>query len=280
MNPGNAETIIQRVAIALDACHQSSQALQAAAEMAASLQAELEGIFIEDINLIRLAELPFTREIRPFSMTEETVDVKRMEQELRSLARQQQQKLELVAREKGIRCSFRIRRGQIKAELMNAVTEVNVLTLCRPVHMSGMFGRETIGDTTSTAAYPMQQARSSVTVIFGSAQNENNALLAAARLAGRLDTDISVLLTADSDIETGDLQRQAETILETQTQPVNYIRLAGKQISDLVIATVSSNNQVLLVNSNNTLVTGGQLWPYLEQVFCPVLIVREQPAVS
>lgn len=280
MNPGNAETIIQRVAIALDACHQSSQALQAAAEMAASLQAELEGIFIEDINLIRLAELPFTREIRPFSMTEETVDVKRMEQELRSLARQQQQKLELVAREKGIRCSFRIRRGQIKAELMNAVTEVNVLTLCRPVHMSGMFGRETIRDTTSTAAYPMQQARSSVSVIFGSAQNEKNALLAAARLAGRLDTDISVLLTADSDIETGDLQRQAETILETQTQPVNYIRLAGKQISDLVIATVSSNNQVLLVNSNNTLVTGGQLWPYLEQVFCPVLIVREQPAVS
>ena len=280
MNPGNAETIIQRVAIALDACHQSSQALQAAAEMAACLQAELEGIFIEDINLIRLAELPFTREIRPFSMTEETVDVKRMEQELRSLARQQQQKLELVAREKGIRCSFRIRRGQIKAELMNAVTEVNVLTLCRPVHMSGMFGRETIGDTTSTAAHPMQQARSSVSVIFGSAQNENNALLAAARLAGRLDTDISVLLTADSDIETGDLQRQAETILETQTQPVKYIRLAGKQISDLVIATVSSNNQVLLVNSNNTLVTGGQLWPYLEQVFCPVLIVREQPAVS
>ena len=280
MNPGNAETIIQRVAIALDACHQSSQALLAAAEMAASLQAELEGIFIEDINLIRLAELPFTREIRPFSMTEETVDVKRMEQELRSLARQQQQKLELVAREKGIRCSFRIRRGQIKAELMNAVTEVNVLTLCRPVHMSGMFGRETIGDTTSTAAYPMQQARSSVSVIFGSAQNEKNALLAAARLAGRLDTDISVLLTADSDIETGDLQRQAETILEPQTQPVNYIRLAGKQISDLVIATVSSNNQVLLVNSNNTLVTGGQLWPYLEQVFCPVLIVREQPAVS
>ena len=280
MNPGNAETIIQRVAIALDACHQSSQALQAAAEMAASQQAELEGIFIEDINLIRLAELPFTREIRPFSMTEETVDVKRMEQELRSLARQQQQKLELVAREKGIRCSFRIRRGQIKAELMNAVTEVNVLTLCRPVHMSGMFGRETIGDTTSTAAYPMQQARSSVTVIFGSAQNEKNALLAAARLAGRLDTDISVLLTADSDIETGDLQRQAETILEPQTQPVNYIRLAGKQISDLVIATVSSNSQVLLVNSNNTLVTGGQLWPYLEQVFCPVLIVREQPAVS
>ena len=280
MNNGNAENIFRRVAVALDASLQSSQALQAAAEMAASLQAELEGIFIEDINLIRLAELPFTREIRPASMTEETVNLQRMEQELRSLARQQQQKLELVAREKGINCSFRIRRGQIKAELMNAVTEVDVLTLCSPVHMSAMFGRETIRYTTPAAASPIQQARSSVSVIFGSAENEKNVLLAAARLAGRLDTDISVLLTADPVVETDDLQREAETILEPQTQPVNYIRLPGKQISDLVIATVSSNSQVLLVNSNNTLVTGGQLWPYLEQVFCPVLIVREQPAAS
>ena len=132
MNAGNAETIIRRVAVALDASLQSSQAMQVAAELAASLQAELEGIFIEDINLIRLAELPFTREIRPASMTEETVNLQRMEQELRSLARQEQRNLELVAREKGISCSFRVRRGQIKAELMEAVAEVDVMTLCRP----------------------------------------------------------------------------------------------------------------------------------------------------
>jgi hypothetical protein len=44
------------------------------------------------------------------------------------------------------------------------------------------------------------------------------------------------------------------------------------------MATASSNSQVLLVNSNNSLVTGGQLWHYLEQVSCPVLIVREPAA--
>ena len=278
MSTGNTGNIIQRVAIALDASLQSSQALQAAAEMAASLQVELEGIFIEDINLIHLAELPFAREIRPASMTEETVNLQRMEQELRSLARQQQQKLELVAREKGIRCSFRSRRGQIKAELMNAVTEVDVLTLCRPVHRSAVFSRETIGYTMPAAVSPMQQARSSVSVIFGRAENEKKAVLAAARLADRLDQDISVLLTGDTDAETADLQREAETILGSQAQEVNYIRLSGSQISDLVIATVSSNSRVLLVSSNNSLVTGGQLWPYLEQVSCPVLIVREQTA--
>jgi nucleotide-binding universal stress UspA family protein len=209
MNAGNTETIIRRVAVALDASLQSSEALQAAAELAASLQAELEGIFIEDINLIRLAELPFTREIRPASMTEETVNVQRMEQELRSLARQEQQKLELVAREKGISCSFRIRRGQIKTELMEAVAEVDVLTLCRPGYVSEKFSRQTIGYSLRAAAFPGQQVKSSVSVIFGRALNEKRALMTAARLADRLDLGLSILVTGASDAETDDLQREA-----------------------------------------------------------------------
>jgi len=276
MNPGNAETIIQRVAIALDARLQSSQALQAAAEMAASLQAELEGIFIEDINLIRLAELPFTREIRPASMTEETVDVPRMEQELRSLARQQQQKLELVAREKGISCSFRIRRGQIKAELMNAVTEVDVLMLCRPGQVAKKFSRKNPGYSISTHAIPSQQTSSPVSVIFGVAANERKALMAAASLASHLDVDLNVLVTGNSDSEIDALVCEAEADIGSKKQRVIYQRMSGYRLSDLVLATLSSKSKVLLLNSNNSLMTHGQLWSYLEQVSCPVLIVREQ----
>jgi nucleotide-binding universal stress UspA family protein len=278
MSELTAETIIRRVAVALDASAQNSQALQAAAELAASLQAELEGIFIEDINLIRLTELPFIREIRPASMTEEPFNIQRMEQELRSLARQQQQKLELVAREKGISCSFSIRRGHIRAEMMEVVTEVDVLTLCGPGRVSEIFSRQPAAFTLRADTTARQQARSAVSVVFGNARNEKRALMAAASLAKRLDTNINVLITAGSDAETDELQREAETILESQTQPVNYSRLIGNQLSDLVLATISSNSQVLLVNSNNTLITGEQLWHCLEQVSCPVLIVREQIA--
>jgi nucleotide-binding universal stress UspA family protein len=278
MSELTAETIIRRVAVALDASAQNSQALQAAAELAASLQAELEGIFIEDINLIRLTELPFIREIRPASMTEEPFNIQRMEQELRSLARQQQQKLELVAREKGISCSFRIRRGHIRAEMMEVVTEVDVLTLCSPSRASEIFSKQAAAFTLRADTSASQQARSAVSVVFGNARNEKRALMAAASLAKRLDTNINVLITAGSDAETDELQREAETILESQTQPVNYSRLIGNQLSDLVLATISSNSQVMLVNSNNTLITGEQLWHCLEQVSCPVLIVCEQIA--
>mgnify|MGYP001819511065 CR=1 FL=1 len=275
MNNGNAAALFRRITVALDDSMQSSQALQEAAELAASLQAELEGIFIEDINLIHLAELPFTREIRPASMTQEVVNSQRMEQELRSLARQQQKKLELVANEKGIRCSFRIRRGQIKTELMEAVTEADILTLSRPGQVAEKFTRQSASLSLQAAAFPAQQASPSVSVIFGPAASERKALMAAARLASYLDVGLNILVNGESDTETDELLHEAMVQLESQKQSVNYLRLPGCQVSDLVKATLSSNSRVLLLNSNNSLVTDGQLWSYLEQVSCPLLIVRE-----
>ena len=50
----------RRILVALDASAHSHAALAAAVALAARLHAEIEGLFVEDINLLRLAELPFT----------------------------------------------------------------------------------------------------------------------------------------------------------------------------------------------------------------------------
>ena len=54
----------RRIVVALDASSHSHAALAAAVALAGRLQAELQGIFVEDVNLLRLAELPFAREVR------------------------------------------------------------------------------------------------------------------------------------------------------------------------------------------------------------------------
>ena len=54
---------IRRILLALEAGNGGSAAMEAATHLAAQLNAELHGLFLEDINLIRLAELPFAREI-------------------------------------------------------------------------------------------------------------------------------------------------------------------------------------------------------------------------
>ncbi len=63
MTDPEARAPIRRILVALDASGASLAALDAAARLAATLEAELLGLFVEDEDLLRLAGLPCAREV-------------------------------------------------------------------------------------------------------------------------------------------------------------------------------------------------------------------------
>jgi nucleotide-binding universal stress UspA family protein len=275
MNPGTTDITIRRIAVALDASEHSQQALETAARLAASLNAELEGIFVEDIDLIHLAGLPFLREIRLASLAQEAVSLQRMERELRAIARQVRQTLELVARREGISCSFRVRRGRVETELLEAAMEVDVLTLGHPGATLSQRLRLRVRESV-IGATPRPDARGNpaVVVTFSGSETATRALQAAANLAERQAMDITIVLPAVPDPEARRLQAAAETLLRSQKQRVNFVRLPGNGVQDLVNAAGGCCSQVLIVERDNPLVEGDALWRCLDQVGCPILLVR------
>ena len=118
MNERELEPTIRRILVALDASPHSQAALEAASELADVLKAELVGIFVEDVNLLRLAGLPFAREVGYPSGTDRPLDSPSMERELRIQAEQARQTLAGVAVRRQIRWSFRVVRGQVATELL------------------------------------------------------------------------------------------------------------------------------------------------------------------
>ncbi|MDH3900470.1 MAG: universal stress protein, partial [Gammaproteobacteria bacterium] len=118
MAPATEQASIRHIVVTLDASEPGRSALETAVRLAAILGAELEGIFVEDINLIRLAGLPFLREVRPWSLGEETISTQRMQRELRTLARHAERMLEQAAREMGVPWSFQVWRGRAGAETL------------------------------------------------------------------------------------------------------------------------------------------------------------------
>ena len=65
---------IRKIAVAFDPACSAPALLEAAAEIAASLGAELEALFVDDPDMIRLSELPFGRIVSPFSGKTERLD--------------------------------------------------------------------------------------------------------------------------------------------------------------------------------------------------------------
>lgn len=101
---------IERVVVRLDAASETATALDTAARLAARVKAPLHGIFVEDEDLLRLAGLPFARQIT-LGTGAEPVTVEQIELHLRVLAERAHRDLIAAANRHAAKGSFEIVRG-------------------------------------------------------------------------------------------------------------------------------------------------------------------------
>ena len=119
---------IRRITVVQESA-QAARALDAVAETAAALEAELTGLFVENVELLHFAGLPFAREIGAFSAR--ALDVRTMERRLRSQAEEARRALAAAAEGKPLRWSFRIERGSVPEQVRGALAEADLVVLLR-----------------------------------------------------------------------------------------------------------------------------------------------------
>lgn len=108
---------VERVLVALDAASENRAAIGAAARLAARWKAHLHGVFVEDDDLIRLANLPFARQVT-LGFGVEPLTSQHAERQMRVFAERARQDLAASARRHGVEWSFEIVRdggGELSA---------------------------------------------------------------------------------------------------------------------------------------------------------------------
>lgn len=117
---------IRRITVVQDSA-QAIRELDAVAEAAAALEAELTGLFVEDVELLHFAGLPFAREIGVSSV--QALDVRTMERRLRYQAEEARRALAAAAEGKPLRWTFRIERGSLPAQVRSALSDADLVVL-------------------------------------------------------------------------------------------------------------------------------------------------------
>jgi len=118
---------VRRVVVALDASAPGKAALEAAAALAARLDAELVAVFVEDINLLHLAGLPFAREIGYPSAIRRSIDAPAMERTMRLFADEARRSVELFAERTPLRWTFEVTRGSLPEQLLESAAEAEFI---------------------------------------------------------------------------------------------------------------------------------------------------------
>jgi hypothetical protein len=111
---------IRQVVVAFGASQVPSETLEAAAELAAALHAEVRALMVEESWLEQIADLPVTTELFIGSRTVQPWNRDRLRLELRARAEQSRRMVRQVAERRGVRISFEVARGEVPAVLEQA----------------------------------------------------------------------------------------------------------------------------------------------------------------
>ena len=121
---------IRRIIVGLQAAPSNRAMLEAAAAYAAHAEAELVGLFVESVDLLHFAGLPFAHEVGAGSAGRRALDVSSMERSLRLAAKEAREMLASVASGADLRWSFTVKRGVVATELLAVADESDLLLVC------------------------------------------------------------------------------------------------------------------------------------------------------
>lgn len=89
----------------------------------------VDALFVEDLDLLQLAALPFTREVGRTSGISREIWPDDVERALRTAARQMERDVRRLAEEHRFACTFETRRGRFESEVLRRVGTVDVVLL-------------------------------------------------------------------------------------------------------------------------------------------------------
>lgn len=142
----NAEPVqIRQILVGVDGSARSRRALLAAAELASSLEAGLEGLLVEEEDWYRMTSFVSGRLIGAYSGHSRPIEEARMARELRSHARRIEASVRNIARTMELETRFRAVRGRPRHVLRDAAAGADLVIVAHLGRRSG--GPRGIGST-------------------------------------------------------------------------------------------------------------------------------------
>lgn len=282
MNQEVREQAIRRILVALDTSPSSLAALEAAAELATSFGAELVGLFVEDINLVRLAELSFTHEVGLFSATSRRLEIRYVERQFRGRASRAHRQLARIAEKAKVNWSFRVARGAIAAELLAAASDADLVILGKAGWSP--LARKRLGSTTrailSQGSQPILVLQPGVglglplLVVYDGSEAARRALAATGLLMQGKRGHVTVLILADGPEAAQQLQQEASALVEDQELKTRYLWQTGTSAWKLARALQREGCRMLVLPGDGSRLDRETILALLDEVECPVLLVR------
>jgi hypothetical protein len=266
--------------VALDPSAHSEAALKAAAEMAARFDAELLALFVEDVNIRRLTELPFVEEVGLYTGRRRRVERRELSRQLRVQSGRMRRRFSITTQHVETRCTFRKIRGRVAREVLAAATEADVVIVGK-----GAWSAVDTGRLAPDVRRVLREAPVSTLVLEAETEVEppmrvvytgtplaRKALSIGARLAE--DGALMVFVLADDADEASRLREAVKEEVAGLNLELVFQTLTEASASRLAHLVAHEQEGTLVLPADAQTMGDEALLDFLDETSAPVLMVR------
>lgn len=284
MNEQEQSPTVRRIVVALDASPHSEAALEAALQMAARFEAELLGLYVEDVDALRIARIPFAREVGGYSGRSRPISSEELERKYRARVRQIRRQFRARSHRAAVEAAFRVVRDRINRAIRAEAEEADMLIVGRsgwsPIQRLrfGSTARFVCCEDVPEMTLVLHRGaalREPYLVVFDGSLRARKALHVASRFTEVQTLPLEVLLIAEEVRDVQTLRDVVREELQDHEVMVRFHVLSESNVMRLVDAIHRVHGGTLIVPASVSLIQEeASLITLLEDVDVPVLLVR------
>lgn len=276
----------RRVLVGMGGCDIPDRMMRVAGELAAAMNAELYGLFVDEEYLLDLSGLPFAKTVGTSGQAPRALTEQLMTDALRSQANLFRRSLTDIAQKANLNLTFARARGRAARELLAAARKQDFVVLQATSTVFTVRDMMRAGRTVAAEARGIvicgqhrQAASGPVVAIDDGDETGRQTLRFAERIATTLDAPISLLVIAGSDDKASQIEARAVETLKNVKQ-LKFHRLASWGADELEVALQDLHPSFVVADLEGEPFTDDETASaVIRAAGAPVLLIRPEKSI-
>lgn len=258
--PNRNKSRSDRILVSLDFDESSSSFIKSLITLAAHLNAEICGLFIEDSELQQVASLPFSREIIFPTAHTRQLDGEQIARHLKKHAEALRKIMQELSQLSNVACTFKTTRGPRIESILNESYHFQIVAFL-PEKYSAIKARK---------AARLEELINPTMLLYDSSKQADKSATIVKSLAEKGDLHHLTVLTLNADCET-----KAKTQFSFEKVKTDYQHIDSYSIPNITSLVESQRTGLLILPLEDALIKQSkEIKKMLDVLECPLLLVR------
>jgi hypothetical protein len=252
---------LKKILIVFDAAGCTPVSMRIATDLAASMQSGIQALYIEDINILNAADLPFTREVSLHTAAISSIDSILMIQKFRADAENIKKQIEKIALTSSVSLSFSSMRGQKTQLIKHRREEISMVLI--PAAYS------------TTDKKDQQRLKHVLAMVYDNHKPSNEKALNIA-ISQAVKNDYQLFVIVDSQHSKQHVEQLIKQQSTDDSYPATTCQIADFSSVDDIVLLLQEHSPELLVLTEDSLMidTEHALQHLINSLECDILIIR------